>query len=77
MCLAIPMVITSIDGYSASCEARGVVREISLLMLQGDDQPGVGDFVLVHLGQATRKLSADEAAETWQLLDQILEAGAS
>jgi hydrogenase expression/formation protein HypC len=34
----------------------------------------VGDHVVVHLGYAIRKLSAEEARAAWELYDQILAA---
>lgn len=76
MCLAIPMQIESIDGYTARCQARGVWRNVSLFMMQ-DAPPAVGDFIMVHVGYAVRKVTADDARATWELLDQILdESGA-
>ena len=71
MCLAIPMQVKSIAGFQCLCEARGVEREVSLFMLQ-DQHIAPGDFVLVHVGYAIQKVSADDAAESWQLFDQIL-----
>jgi hydrogenase expression/formation protein HypC len=71
MCLAIPMCITAIDGLNARCEARGVYRDISLFML-GDDQPEIGEFVMVSVGQAVRKVSPEDARLSWELYDLIL-----
>lgn len=71
MCLAIPMQVKSIDRYQCLCEAKGVTREVSLFMLQGEDV-APGDFVLVHVGYAIQKVSAEDAAASWQLFDEIL-----
>ncbi len=71
MCLAIPMEVKTIDGFNAVCEAKGVQREVSLFMLQGEPL-APGDHVLVHVGYAIQKLPADEAAATWELLDEVL-----
>lgn len=71
MCLAIPMRITTIEGLSARCEARGVERDISLFMLQ-DETVAVGDYVMVSVGQAVRKVSEEDARLSWELYDQIL-----
>lgn len=71
MCLAIPMCITSIEGLSARCEARGIQRDISLFMLQ-DAPPDVGDYVMVSLGQAVRVVSEEDARLSWELYDLIL-----
>lgn len=72
MCLAIPMQIESIDGFTARCQAKGVWRDVSLFMMQ-DEPPAVGDFVMVHVGYAIQKIAESEARTTWELLDQILE----
>jgi hydrogenase expression/formation protein HypC len=72
MCLAIPMRIESIDGFTARCEAKGVWRDVSLFMMQ-DALPAVGDFVMVHVGYAIQKVTEADARSSWELLDQILE----
>jgi len=73
MCLGIPMQIRSIDGLVARCEAKGVVREANLLMLEHESL-AVGDYVVVHLGYAMDKVSAEEAAAAWEIYDQMLAA---
>jgi hydrogenase expression/formation protein HypC len=65
------MQVRSIDQFQCLCEAKGVQREVSLFMMQ-DEKVEPGDFVLVHVGYAIQKVSAEDAAESWQLLDQIL-----
>lgn len=72
MCLAIPMRIESVDGLIARCQARGVWREVSLLMLLGEP-PGVGDYVMVQMGQAVRRVDAEDARLAWELYDRILD----
>lgn len=71
MCLGIPMQIVAIDGYNARCTAKGVVREVSLFMLQ-DEAIAVDDFVMVHTGYALQKMTEQEANSTWELLDEML-----
>jgi hydrogenase expression/formation protein HypC len=71
MCLAIPMQIESIDGFTARCQAKGVWRDVSLFMMQ-DALPTVGDFVMVHVGYAIQKVTETEARSAWELYDQIL-----
>jgi len=75
MCLAVPMQIESIDGFQCTCAARGIEREVSLFLLQGEDL-APGDHVLVHVGYAIQKVTADEAAESWELFDEVLAANA-
>lgn len=71
MCLAIPMRIESIEGYTAHCQAKGIWREVSLFLLQ-DNVPAVGDFVMVQVGYALNTVSEAEAMASWALYDQIL-----
>jgi hydrogenase expression/formation protein HypC len=71
MCLAIPMQIESVNGFTARCEAKGIYRDVSLFMMQ-DDPPEIGDFVMVHVGYAIQKVTEAEARSAWELYDQIL-----
>jgi hydrogenase expression/formation protein HypC len=73
MCLAVPMKITKIDGFNCTCEARGIERDVSLFMLQ-DASIAVGDHILVHVGYAIQKVSSEEAAQSWELFDEMLAA---
>ena len=73
MCLAIPMQIMEVDGFNARCEAKGVEREVSLFMMQ-DQEINAGDFVMVHVGYAIQKVSAEDARSSWELFDQMLAA---
>ena len=65
------MQIVEIDGYNARCTAKGVMRDVSLFMLQ-DEPMFVADFVMVHVGYALQKMSEQEARSTWELLDEML-----
>ena len=75
MCLAVPMRVKTITGFQCLCEARGIEREVSLFLLQGEDV-APGDFVLVHVGYAIQKVTETEAAESWELFDEILASNA-
>jgi hydrogenase expression/formation protein HypC len=66
------MQIKSVDGFNAVCEARGIQREISLFMLQGEEVVP-GDHVLVHVGYAIQKISEEDARSTWELFDEVPE----
>jgi hydrogenase expression/formation protein HypC len=70
MCLAVPMQITQINGDNAHCVAKGIERDVSLLLL-ADEDIKLGDHVLIHVGYALQKISAAEALSTWELLDQM------
>ncbi len=71
MCLGIPMQIKHIDGYTATCEAKGIERDVSLFMLQHETLQA-GDFVVIHLGYAIEKVAAEEAASAWEVYDEML-----
>ena len=73
MCLGIPMRICEINGFVATCEAKGIFRDVSLFMLQ-DEALGVDDFVVVHVGYAIQKITPIEAQTAWELYDQMLAA---
>lgn len=68
MCLAIPMRIESIDGDMAVVELSGTRRRISVALLE---EPGVGNYVLVHAGFAIKQIDEQEAAETVRLLNEL------
>ena len=73
MCLGIPMQVKSIDQFQALCEAKGIERDVSLFMLQGENiEPG--DYVVVHVGYAIQKISQQEAKSAWEVYDQMLAA---
>ncbi|KPK37343.1 MAG: hydrogenase assembly protein HypC [Gammaproteobacteria bacterium SG8_47] len=73
MCLGIPMQVLEINGYNARCSAKGVERDVNLFMIQ--DQPiACGDFVMVHVGYAIQKMTADEARTAWEVYDEMLGA---
>lgn len=70
MCLAIPMQVIEVNGATARCSARGIMRDVSLFLLQ--DEPVVpGDFVMVHVGYAIQKVAESVARTAWDLYDQM------
>ncbi len=73
MCLGIPMQIKSIEGFMASCEAKGVSRDVSLFMLQ-DEELNINDYIVVHVGYGIQKISEQDAQTAWELYDQMLAA---
>ena len=68
MCLAIPALIRSIDGYLAEIEIGGVTRWASL---QLTPEARVGDYVLLHTGYSISVIDPAEAEETLKLLEEI------
>ena len=71
MCLAIPALVISVNGYKAIVDIDGVSREISL---QLTPEARIGDYVLLHTGYAISIVDTAEAEETLKLLRQIGEA---
>lgn len=69
------MQVEAVDGFMCRCVARGIEREVSLFLLQGEEI-SPGDHVLVHVGYAIQKVTAQEAADSWELFDEVLEANA-
>ena len=51
----------------------GIAREVDTSFLTGEDAPRVGD-VLVHVGYAMGKMSAEEALETERMLEEFIQA---
>ncbi|WP_193176676.1 HypC/HybG/HupF family hydrogenase formation chaperone [Oricola nitratireducens] len=66
MCLAIPAKVTALEaGDMAVVALEGVKKRISVALL---DDVSVGDYVLIHVGYALHKVSAEEAARTLALM---------
>lgn len=66
------MQVVAIDGYVARCEAKGIERDVNTFMLQ-DEPVAPGDYVMVHVGYAIQKVTAQDARTAWELFDQILD----
>ncbi len=71
MCLAIPVLIKSIEDKEAEVEIGGITRRISLWLTP---EAKVGDYALVHTGYAINILDQEEAEETLRLFEEIAEA---
>jgi hydrogenase expression/formation protein HypC len=72
MCVGVPMKIVEINYPMAVAEAKGVRRTISLMLLP-EDEVKVGDYVMVHVGNAIEVIDEKEAEEIWKVLDEIVE----
>ncbi len=70
MCIGVPMRVVSVSDWCAECEAQGQHRQVSLLFLP-DPRVAAGDYLMVHLNRATRRLTAEEADEVWKLLEML------
>jgi len=70
MCLAIPALVKSINGYQAEADIDGVTRQVSI---QLTPEVKVGDYILLHTGYAINIIDEDEARETLELLRELSE----
>jgi hydrogenase expression/formation protein HypC len=72
MCLAIPGQIVSIapEGRLATVEVSQVRRTINVDLL-ADEPLQTGDWVLIHVGFAMSRISAERAAEQFRLLAML------
>ena len=71
MCLAVPLIITKVEGKEGEVEIGGVTRRISLWLTP---EAKVGDYVLLHTGYAISVLDQEEAQETLKLFQEIAES---
>ncbi len=68
MCLAIPALIRSIEGYQAEVEIGGVKRVVGLQLVP---EAKIGDYILIHTGYAISIVDESEAQETLRLLARL------
>jgi hydrogenase expression/formation protein HypC len=74
MCLAIPArLVEYVDDERSygTVELGGVRRRVNTSLLVGPDATEPGEHVLVHVGFALSRISAEEAAETLRMLEQM------
>jgi hydrogenase expression/formation protein HypC len=78
MCLGIPgqiIEITDVQKKLATVDVGGVKRQINIACIVDEQHPTescVGDWVLVHVGFALNRINEQEAAETLQLLQELI-----
>lgn len=79
MCLAIPGKIVELVPASESLavvDVVGVRRRVDLGLLE-NDKPGVGDWVLIHVGFAMSKISERDAMDQMKTLAMLGETDAA
>jgi hydrogenase expression/formation protein HypC len=71
MCLAIPGQIVELlaSGHLATVEVSRVRRTVNVELIDPAPQPG--DWVLIHVGFAMSRISAEEATEQLRLLASL------
>ena len=73
MCLSIPSKIVEIDEDNmATVDTMGIKRQVSLDLVL--DEVGIGDYILIHVGFAMNKIDEEEALQSLELYQEILEA---
>jgi len=75
MCLGIPGQVAAFDRtrpHQTAVDVAGVRRIVDASLL---DDVGVGDWVVIHLGFALAKLSAEEARTALAMLEVDQPAG--
>ena len=76
MCLAIPGQIESIDTETrlATVDVMGVRRKVNIDLLR-QEPPTEGDWVLIHVGFAMSRISAEQAEDQMKMLEMLGELG--
>jgi hydrogenase expression/formation protein HypC len=72
MCLGVPGRVVEITGLTASVDFWGVRRKVRLETV--DEPVQVGDYVLVHVGFAIRRIPQEQIRETLDLYNQLVAA---
>lgn len=70
MCLGVIGRVIEVSGFSAEVDFWGVKRQVRLETVNEPVQ--AGDYVLIHVGFAIRKIPKEEAAETLALYDELI-----
>ena len=73
MCLSIPSKVIEIDENNyATVDTLGVKRKVTLDLI--GEPVYVGDYVLIHVGFAMNKISKEEAEDSINAYNEIVEA---
>jgi len=73
MCLAVPVLVISVDGPAGVVDAGGNRVRADLTLVEGV-RPG--DYVILHAGFAIQKYSPEEAEETLRLFQEMVDKAA-
>jgi hydrogenase expression/formation protein HypC len=68
MCLAVPAKIVSCESDSAVVDLHGNRVQVSIMLVP---EAKLDDWVLVHAGFAIKVLDAEDAEETWRILEDL------
>lgn len=68
MCLAVPVLVKSIEGNQAEVDMAGTSYKASITLTPG---VRVGDYVLLHTGYAIQIIDEKEAQETIRMFQEM------
>ncbi len=73
MCLSIPSKVVKISDDKTMCtvDTMGVQRDANLMMM-GEDDIKIGDYVLLHIGFVMNKIDEEEAMLSINTYKEIL-----
>jgi len=71
VCLSVPAKIVKLTGRLAMVDVMGNRREADVSLV---DEPQVGDYVLLHAGFAIEKMTAEDAAESLKIWEELANA---
>ena len=69
MCVGLSARVVNVTDGTALIDANGAQRKVSAGILE-DLEPG--DFVMVHAGVAIAKITADDAQEADEVMEELL-----
>ena len=69
MCVGLSARVVNVTNGTALIDANGAQRKVSAGILE-DLEPG--DFVMVHAGVAIAKITADDAQEADEVMEELL-----
>jgi hydrogenase expression/formation protein HypC len=72
MCLGIPGRVIQVEPLTALVDIWGVKKRVRLEIVDEVVKPG--DYVLIHVGFAIRRIPPEEVQETLALYDQLIKA---
>ena len=70
MCVAVPSLLTAINGTEADVDVGGISRKASLMLTP---EAKTGDYVLIHAGCAISIVDREEAEKTLELFRELAE----
>jgi hydrogenase expression/formation protein HypC len=68
MCVGLPARVEEIEDGMAVINATGARRKVSVELIRNLSP---GDYVMIHAGIAIAKITAEEAQETQQIMEEL------